>query len=153
VGDTSLSQAIKQRHPFRKSPSQKCLPLQISALSNTSPARGDCCSTAVRFHTRTLPERPRTPGHSRHQHGSCSITQIFVSSLVASAIPASFLALVHDAALQIRARNLNNDVLIAFDQRDPSIFVPIRPTNRLKLDINFEVRAISADVGTPQPGR
>ena len=57
---------------------------------------------------------------------------------------------IHNTELQVRCRGSENDVLVAFDQRHPSVLVSVRPTDSLEFDIDLEVRTISADERTLQ---
>ena len=57
---------------------------------------------------------------------------------------------IHNTELQVRCRGSVNDVLVAFDQRHPSVLVSVRPTDSLEFDIDLEVRTISADERTLQ---
>lgn len=58
--------------------------------------------------------------------------------------------LVHNTELQVRCRDFENDVLVAFDQRHPSVLVSVRPTDSLEFHIDLEVRTVSADERTLQ---
>src|ERR1700730_12955626 len=52
---------------------------------------------------------------------------------------------IHNTELQVRCRRFDNDVLVAFDKRHPSVRVSVRPTDSVEFDIDLEVRTISAD--------
>lgn len=60
--------------------------------------------------------------------------------------------LVSNAKLQVRSRYLDDNVPIAFDQSHPSVRVPIRSTDRLELDIDFEIRTFATDKCSTQSG-
>ena len=51
---------------------------------------------------------------------------------------------------QVRRRDLDNDVLVVFDQRHPPVFVSVWATNSFEFDIDLEVWTITTDVGALQ---
>lgn len=60
--------------------------------------------------------------------------------------------LVNDAELQVRSRYLDDNVPVAFDQRHPSVGIPVRSPDRLELDIDFEIGTVATDERSTQPG-
>jgi len=58
--------------------------------------------------------------------------------------------LVFSAERQVRLGHLYDDILIILDKSHSPFLVSTWTAYRLKLHINFEVRAIAADIGTLQ---
>ena len=52
---------------------------------------------------------------------------------------------VHMTKLQVRRGDFDNHVLVALDQRDPTIHISVWATNGSKFDIDLEERTLSAD--------
>src|ERR1039457_390807 len=61
--------------------------------------------------------------------------------------------LVGNRELQVWPRDFLNDILAVFDQSYPSVPVSVWPTDRLKLDIDLEIRTVPADERPPQSRR
>ena len=95
-------------------------------------------------------QSPVVQGHAAHGFtGAAGIrTRRHVSTDGRNA--SGFWDLIHHTELQVRCGDLEDDVLVALDQRHPSVMVSVGATDSMEFDIDFEVGAVSADECTLQ---
>ena len=74
----------------------------------------------------------------------CDIAAYRVGKRLTFACLETHVGLVHDTELQVRSRDFENDVVIAFEA-DPSAPLLVRSIDSLELDVRLEKGTVSAD--------
>jgi hypothetical protein len=117
------------------------LPMSAVAASVRQSAK---CSDRSRKRSaaRVSDKRPAEPGVAGVGHIEQRGDRLAWSRLVSDSI--------ENTELQVRRTGFENDVLVGFDQRRPTLLVPGGPADSLEFDIDLEVRTISADERTLQ---